>query len=70
MIINIDDKSLTAVIVDDAENPTKRCVIGNWNPVERRKWINREELQKFAALACKNENYFSDYSPSSEVSPE
>jgi hypothetical protein len=48
MNIVIDEQNLTAVIHDDADNPTKECILGNWNPIERRPWINVEELKSFA----------------------
>ena len=38
MIITINEETLTAVIVDDADAPTKQCVLGNWNPGTRKKW--------------------------------
>jgi hypothetical protein len=61
MNIVIDEQNLTAVIHDDADNPTKECILGNWNPIDRRPWISVEELKSFAEHVCCLDNYFHDY---------
>ena len=60
MIITINEESLTAVIVDDAEAPTKQCVLGNWNPATRQKWSSISELRSYANAIQNNDNFFSE----------
>ena len=59
MVVNIDSINLTAVVLDDADNPTKQVVFGNWNPVELRKWKNEEEIRSF--IDSMSTNYWTDY---------
>jgi len=59
MVVNIDSTNLTAVVLDDADNPTKQVVFGNWNPVELRKWKSEQELRRF--IASMSANYWTDY---------
>ena len=59
MVVNIDSTNLTAVVLDDADNPTKQVVFGNWNPVALRKWNNEEELRSF--ISSMSDNYWTDY---------
>jgi hypothetical protein len=59
MVVNIDSTNLTAVVLDDADNPTKQVVFGNWNPVELRKWKNEQELRSF--IGSMSANYWTDY---------
>ena len=59
MVVNIDSTNLTAVVLDDADNPTKQVVFGNWNPVELRKWKNEQELRSF--ISSMSANYWRDY---------
>ena len=61
MIITINEETLTAVILDDAENPTKQCVLGNWNPEKRKKWARVKELESYANKILGDERFFSDY---------
>ena len=61
MIITINEETLTAVIVDDAENPTKQCILGNWNPEKRKKWTGISELESYANKILGDERFFSDY---------
>ena len=60
MIITINEQNLTAVIVDNEENPTKKCVLGNWNPSTRQKWSSVYELKKYAEVIQGNDNFFSE----------
>lgn len=60
MIITINEESLTAVIVDDADAPTKKCVLGNWNPATRQKWSSVYALKSYAELIQNNDNFFSE----------
>ena len=60
MIITINEETLTAVIVDSAEAPTKQCVLGNWNPSTRKKWKSSQELQAYAESIQHNDNFFSE----------
>lgn len=60
MIITINEETLTAVIVDDADAPTKQCVLGNWNPSTRTKWKSSQELQAYAESIQNNDNFFSE----------
>ena len=60
MIITINEETLTAVIVDDADAPTKRCVLGNWNPGTRKKWGSVQQLQAYAESIQGNDNFFSE----------
>jgi hypothetical protein len=59
MVVNIDSTNLTAVVLNDADNPTKQVVFGNWNPVELRKWNNEKELSDF--INSMSNNYWTDY---------
>ena len=59
MVVNIDSTNLTAVVLDDADNPTREVVFGNWNPVALRKWKNEEELRSF--IDSMSDNYWNDY---------
>ncbi len=59
MEVNIDSTNLTAVVLDDADNPTKQVVVGNWNPVALRKWNNEEEIRSF--ITSMSGNYWNDY---------
>lgn len=59
MVINIDSDNLTAIALDDADNPTKQAVFGNWNPVELRKWKSEEELINF--IESSSYKYWTDY---------
>lgn len=59
MVVNIDSTNLTAVVLDDADNPTKQVVFGNWNPVKLRKWNNEKELSDF--INSMSDNYWTDY---------
>lgn len=67
MIINIDETNLTAVIVDNIDAPTKRCVLGNWNPATRAKWSSVIELQNYANSILSNDNFFSEVVPDEPV---
>lgn len=73
MIITINKEALTAVILDNEENPTKQCVLGNWNPEKRRKWTSVAELESYANKASRDERFFSDYvapeEPAEEPAP-
>ena len=60
MIITINEETLTAVIVDDADAPTKQCVLGNWNPGTRKKWGSVQQLQAYAESIQGNDNFFSE----------
>ena len=60
MVVNIDSTNLTAVVLDDADNPTRQVVFGNWNPVALRKWKNEEELRSFINKSM-SDNYWTDY---------
>lgn len=60
MIITINEETLTAVIVDNADAPTKQCVLGNWNPATRKKWASFQELQAYAESIQENDNFFSE----------
>ena len=60
MIITINEETLTAVIVDDADAPTKQCVLGNWNPGTRKKWVSVQQLQAYAESIQGNDNFFSE----------
>lgn len=62
-MITINEQELTATILDNAENPTKHCVIGNWNPIALRKWLNKDELQQFAESIQGDDRYFVPLSP-------
>jgi hypothetical protein len=59
MVVNIDSTNLTAVVLNDADNPTKQAVFGNWNPLELRKWKNEQELRSF--ISSMSDNYWHDY---------
>ena len=61
MIITINEETLTAIIVDDADAPTKQCVLGNWNPEKRKKWAGLSELESYAKKIARDERFFSDY---------
>jgi hypothetical protein len=60
MIITINEETLTAIIVDDADAPTKQCVLGNWNPDTRKKWLSVQQLQAYAESIQGNDNFFSE----------
>ena len=59
MVVNIDSTNLTAVVLDDADNPTRQVVFGNWNPVKLRKWKNEQELRSF--IGSMSDKYWRDY---------
>ena len=59
MVVNIDSTNLTAVVLDDADNPTRQVVFGNWNPVALRNWKNEEEIRSF--IDSMSANYWTDY---------
>lgn len=59
MVVNIDSTNLTAVVLNDADNPTKQAVFGNWNPLELRKWKNEQELRNF--ISSMSDKYWHDY---------
>ena len=59
MVVNIDSTNLTAVVLDDADNPTRQVVFGNWNPVKLRRWNNEEEIRSF--IGSMSDNYWTDY---------
>lgn len=61
MIITINEEALTAVIVDDADAPTKQCVLGNWNPSTRKKWTSVQELKSYAESIQGNDNFFTEF---------
>ena len=60
MIITINEETLTAVIVDNEEAPTKQCVLGNWNPSTRKKWGSVEQLRDYAESIKGNDNFFTE----------
>ena len=59
MVVNIDSVNLTAIVLDNADNPTKQAVFGNWNPIELRKWHSEKELRSF--ITSMSANYWTDY---------
>lgn len=60
MIITINEQTLTAVIVDNEEAPTKQCVLGNWNPATRKKWGSVQQLRDYAESIKGNDNFFTE----------
>ena len=60
MIITINEETLTAVIVDSEEAPTKQCVLGNWNPATRKKWGSVQQLRAYAESIQGNDNFFAE----------